>query len=66
MIVVKEGNTGRLIGKSGERINGIESDTKMKVRVVELKLDFKDMIRAVHPLQRKGVKRAESLASGDG
>ena len=50
LIVVKEGNAGRLIGKSGERINGIESDTKMKVRVVELKLDFKDIIRAVHPL----------------
>ena len=47
LIVVKGGNAGRL---SGERINGIESDTKMKVRVVELKLDFKDIISAVHPL----------------
>ncbi|MFP3234225.1 MAG: KH domain-containing protein [Sulfolobaceae archaeon] len=50
MIVVKEGYVGRLIGKSGERINGIESDTKMKVRVMELKPDFKDIIRAVYPL----------------
>ncbi|MEM0325579.1 MAG: PhoH family protein [Desulfurococcaceae archaeon] len=50
LIVVKEGFQGRLIGKGGERINAIEKDTELKLRAVELTLDFKPFIRAVHPV----------------
>lgn len=50
LIVTKEGFLGRLIGKGGERINAIEKDIEMKLRGVELTLDFKPFIRAVHPV----------------
>jgi len=50
LIIVKEGYAGRVIGKNGERVNDIEKDTGNKVRVVELKLDFKEFIKAVHPI----------------
>jgi phosphate starvation-inducible protein PhoH len=50
LIIVKEGSAGRVIGKNGERINNIEKDVSKKLRVVELKLDFKELIRAVHPV----------------
>lgn len=50
LIVVKEGFQGRLIGRGGERINAIEKDTELKLRAVELTLDFKPFIRAVHPV----------------
>ncbi|MDT7888768.1 MAG: PhoH family protein [Desulfurococcales archaeon] len=41
---------GRLIGKGGERIQKIESEVGKKVRGVELVLDFKEWIRAIHPV----------------
>ncbi|MEL9908832.1 MAG: KH domain-containing protein [Desulfurococcus sp.] len=50
LIVTKEGFLGRLIGKGGERINAIEKDVEMRLRGVELTLDFKPFIRAVHPV----------------
>ncbi|WP_338604475.1 PhoH family protein [Sulfolobus tengchongensis] len=50
LIIVKEGSAGRVIGRNGERINNIEKETSKKVRVVELGLDFKDLIKAVHPV----------------
>ena len=50
LIVTKEGTQGRLIGKGGERINAIEKEVEMKLRAVELTLDFKPFIRAVHPV----------------
>lgn len=50
LIVVKEGYQGRIIGKGGERINAIEKDTELKLRAIELTLDFKPFIRAVHPI----------------
>lgn len=50
IMVVKEGHLGRLIGKGGERIGAIEKDVEMKLRGVELTLDFKPFIRAVHPI----------------
>jgi phosphate starvation-inducible protein PhoH len=50
LIVAKEGYQGRVIGKGGERVQAIEKDTEMKIRVVELTLDFKPFIRAVHPV----------------
>jgi len=50
LIIAKEGYQGRVIGKGGERVQAIEKDTEMKIRVVELTLDFKPFIRAVHPV----------------
>jgi phosphate starvation-inducible protein PhoH len=48
LIIAKEGYQGRV--KGGERVQAIEKDTEMKIRVVELTLDFKPFIRAVHPV----------------
>ncbi len=50
LIVVKEGHLGRIIGKGGERIESIEADTGLRLRAVELTLDFKPFIRAIHPV----------------
>lgn len=50
LIIVKEGSLGRLIGRGGERIESMEADTNLKLRGVELSLDFKPLIRAVHPV----------------
>lgn len=50
LIVVKEGHLGRMIGKGGERIEAVEADTGLKLRAVELSLDFKPVIRAIHPV----------------
>ncbi|MEZ0393707.1 MAG: PhoH family protein [Desulfurococcaceae archaeon] len=50
LVIVKEGHLGRVIGKGGERIAGAEEDTGLRLRAVELSLDFKPMIRAVHPI----------------
>jgi len=50
LVITKEGYLARLIGKKGERINRIEKDVNMKIRVVELTLNFKDIIAAIHPL----------------
>lgn len=50
LIVSKEGYQGRVIGKGGERINNMERDLDLKLRAVELTLDFKPFIRAIHPV----------------
>ncbi|MEM1662244.1 MAG: PhoH family protein [Desulfurococcaceae archaeon] len=50
LIIAKEGYLGRVIGKGGERIEAIEADTSLKLRAVELTLDFKPLIRSVHPV----------------
>ena len=50
LIVVKEGHLGRLIGTGGERIQGVEEDTGVKVRAIQHTLDFKEYIRAIHPV----------------
>lgn len=50
LIVAKEGYLGRVIGKGGERIEAVEADTGLKIRAIELTLDFKPLIRAVHPV----------------
>jgi phosphate starvation-inducible protein PhoH len=50
LIIAKEGYQGRVVGRGGERVQSIERDTEMKIRVVELTLDFKPLIRAVHPV----------------
>ncbi len=50
LIVAKEGYLGRVVGRGGERIRKIESDTGFKIRAVELTLNLKDIIAAVHPV----------------
>lgn len=50
IIIVKEGYLGRLIGRGGERIEAIEADTGLRLRGVELTLDFKPLVRAIHPV----------------
>jgi len=49
LIVVKQGHMGRLVGKGGERINSVEKELNVKLRGVELNLDFKEIVRALHP-----------------
>ncbi|MCS7110982.1 MAG: PhoH family protein [Ignisphaera sp.] len=49
LIVVKQGHMGRLVGKGGERINAAEKELNVKLRGVELNLDFRDIVRALHP-----------------
>jgi len=50
LIIAKEGYLGRLIGKGGERIESMEADTGLRLRGIELTLDFKPLIRAIHPV----------------
>ncbi|HIP85967.1 MAG TPA: PhoH family protein [Pyrodictium sp.] len=50
LVIVKEGYLGRLVGRGGERIQKIEQDTELRLRAVELTLDFTNIIRAVHPV----------------
>jgi len=50
LIIAKEGHMGRVIGKGGERIRSIENETGLRLRVVEMTLDFKQWITAVHPV----------------
>lgn len=49
LIIVKQGHMGRLIGRGGERISAAEKELGKRLRGVELNLDFKEMIRALHP-----------------
>lgn len=50
LIIVKNGSLGRLVGRGGERIQKIEEDSELRIRAIELNLDFKEVIRAVHPI----------------
>ncbi|MEM4576287.1 MAG: PhoH family protein [Candidatus Nezhaarchaeales archaeon] len=50
LVVVKEGYLARLIGKSGDRISKIEREVQLKLRAVELTLNFADIVRAIHPV----------------
>jgi phosphate starvation-inducible PhoH-like protein len=50
LVVVKEGHLGRIIGVKGERIQSIERDVGMKLRAIQLTLDLKEFVRAVHPV----------------
>lgn len=50
LIVAKEGFIGRVIGKNGERISKIESETGRKVRAVEASLELRVFVRALHPV----------------
>lgn len=50
LIVTKEGHLGRLVGRGGERINKIEQEVGLKIRSIELTLEFKELVRAIHPV----------------
>ncbi|NPA85181.1 MAG: PhoH family protein [Crenarchaeota archaeon] len=50
LVVLKEGHAPRFIGRGGERIAKIEEDSGLKLRTVELTLNLKDLISAVHPV----------------
>ena len=50
LIIVKEGHLGRIIGKEGERIKKIEEETQLRLRTIEMQLDFRNWIRAIHPV----------------
>ncbi len=50
LIIVKEKHMGRLIGQKGERIAQVEEDTGLSVRGIPLTLDFRELVRAIHPV----------------
>ncbi len=50
LIIAKPGHLGRVIGRGGERIQAIESELSMRIRAVEMSLDFTDLIAAFHPV----------------
>ncbi|RLE82791.1 MAG: PhoH family protein [Thermoprotei archaeon] len=50
LIIVKERSLGRLVGRGGERIKAMEKETGFKLRAIELTLNFKQLITAVHPV----------------
>jgi len=50
LVILKEGHAPRFIGKGGERIAKIEEDTGLRLRTVELTLNLKDLIAAIHPV----------------
>ena len=49
LVFVKEGHLGRAVGRGGERIKNVENDTGLRLRLVEMSLDFKNWVRALHP-----------------
>ncbi len=65
IIVVKEGHLPRLIGSGGERINKIEEETGLKIRGVELSLDFTGIVKAIHPVPwvHKHVRKTDLIGS---
>ena len=50
LVILKEGHAPRFIGRGGERIAKIEDDTGLRLRTVELTLNLKDLIAAIHPV----------------
>lgn len=50
LVVVKEEYLGRVVGKGGERIQAVEKDVGLKIRCIELTLDLRNLITAIHPV----------------
>ncbi len=50
LIIAKTGHLGRVVGKGGERIQAIEKDLALRARVIELSLDFIELLTAIHPV----------------
>ena len=62
LAISKSGFLGRLIGRKGEKISKIEEEANVKLRALELGLDFKPLLLAVHPLRLKierGIKEVD-------
>ena len=49
LVISKAGYLGRVIGRGGERIQAVEKDVGLRIRAIEMTLDFKKIIEAVHP-----------------
>ncbi|RLF17448.1 MAG: PhoH family protein [Thermoprotei archaeon] len=49
VVISKTGYLGRVIGRGGERIQAVEKDVGLRIRAIELTLDFKTLIEAIHP-----------------
>lgn len=50
LVILEEGYLARLMGKGGERINKIGQEAQLKLKGVELTLNFVEIIRAIHPV----------------
>ncbi|MFN3804994.1 MAG: PhoH family protein [Pyrobaculum sp.] len=50
IVIVKEGQLGRVVGRGGERIKTIEREVGARLRLLEMTLDFRQWIRAIHPV----------------
>jgi len=50
LVVVKEEYLGRVVGRGGERIQAVERDVGLKIRCIELTLDLRTLISAIHPV----------------
>jgi len=63
LVISKENYLGRLIGKGGERIRKIEEESGLSLRGVELTLDLKQVIVAIHPVGwiRKYINNADII-----
>ncbi len=61
LVIVKKGHMPRLIGTRGSRITEVEEETGLRLRAVEHTLDFREIIRAVHPVSwiHKHVKEVD-------
>lgn len=53
LIISKVGALGRLIGKGGEKISSIEEEVGVKIKALEIGLDFKNLIISLHPVKTK-------------
>jgi len=49
VIIVKEGQAGKLVGKQGTMIQEIERKLNLKLRVLEIGLDLREYFRVFHP-----------------
>jgi len=61
LAVSKAGMLGRLIGRGGEKINKIEEESGMRLRAIEIGLDFKQLLLAIHPLRPKVERGIEDV-----
>ena len=53
LAISKTGMLGRLIGKGGEKINRIEEEAGLRIRALEIGLNFRSLFLAIHPLRLK-------------
>lgn len=50
LAISKENYLGRMIGKGGERIRKVEEESGLSIRGIELTLDLKQLVVAMHPV----------------